>query len=126
MKLKGSKIGGGSWTSLGLPSIFLFCLFFFLAGFFGASLFSQQVHQHCFAAFSKVCYLYLFYNYGSGVHVIIILFFLCVRQESPTSNLRPRTWELVEEKIEFKGLPHGDSGGDSVEAIPFQVCMPGS
>lgn len=42
MKNKGSKSGGGNWLSLGLPSIFLLCLFFFLAGFFGASLFSQQ------------------------------------------------------------------------------------
>ncbi|KAH6838157.1 2-oxoglutarate and oxygenase superfamily protein [Perilla frutescens var. hirtella] len=83
MKFKGSKIAAGSWTTLGLPSIFLLCLFFFLAGFFGASLFSQQ--------------------------------------ESSTSNLRPRTRELVEEKIEFEGLPHGDSGGESVEAIPFQI-----
>ncbi|CAA3012154.1 Hypothetical predicted protein [Olea europaea subsp. europaea] len=42
MKNKGSKSGGGNWLSLGLPSIFLLCLFFFLAGFFGSSLFSQQ------------------------------------------------------------------------------------
>ncbi|KAL2499609.1 putative prolyl 4-hydroxylase 9 [Abeliophyllum distichum] len=42
MKNKGSKIGGGNLLSLGLPSIFLLCLFFFLAGFFGSSLFSQQ------------------------------------------------------------------------------------
>ncbi|KAG8384300.1 hypothetical protein BUALT_Bualt04G0104000 [Buddleja alternifolia] len=44
MKMKGSKIGGGgaNWTSLGLPSIFLLCLFFFLAGFFGSSLFFHQ------------------------------------------------------------------------------------
>ncbi|KAL8044584.1 hypothetical protein ABFX02_08G054900 [Erythranthe guttata] len=42
MKIKGSKIGGAKRISLGLPSIFLLCLFFFLAGFFGSSLFSQQ------------------------------------------------------------------------------------
>ncbi|XP_057768881.1 probable prolyl 4-hydroxylase 9 isoform X2 [Salvia miltiorrhiza] len=83
MKIKGSKVAGGSWTTLGLPLIFLLCLFFFLAGFFGASLFSQQ--------------------------------------ESPTGNLRPRTRELVEEMIELKGLPHGDSGRESVETIPFQI-----
>ncbi|KAL1564220.1 putative prolyl 4-hydroxylase 9 [Salvia divinorum] len=42
MKIRGSKVTGGSWTTLGLPLIFLLCLFFFLAGFFGASLFSQE------------------------------------------------------------------------------------
>ncbi|KAL3813660.1 hypothetical protein ACJIZ3_014928 [Penstemon smallii] len=42
MKIRGSKISGGNWRTLGLPSIFLLCLFFFLAGFFGSSLFSQQ------------------------------------------------------------------------------------
>ncbi|CAI9777508.1 unnamed protein product [Fraxinus pennsylvanica] len=42
MKNKGSKLGGGNWMILGLPSIFLLCMFFFLAGFFGSSLFSQQ------------------------------------------------------------------------------------
>ncbi|CDP02574.1 unnamed protein product [Coffea canephora] len=33
--------GGGTWRSLGLPLVFLLCLFFFLAGFFGSTLFSQ-------------------------------------------------------------------------------------
>ncbi|KAL0450199.1 UNVERIFIED_CONTAM: putative prolyl 4-hydroxylase 9 [Sesamum latifolium] len=42
MRIKGSKIGGGSWSSLGLPSIFLLCLFFFFAGFWGSSLLFQQ------------------------------------------------------------------------------------
>ncbi|KAL2528364.1 putative prolyl 4-hydroxylase 9 [Forsythia ovata] len=42
MKNKGSKLGVGNWMILGLPSIFLLCIFFFLAGFFGSSLFSQQ------------------------------------------------------------------------------------
>lgn len=35
--------GGGRWRSLGLPFVFLLCLFFFLAGFFGSTLFSQPV-----------------------------------------------------------------------------------
>ncbi|CAI9763358.1 unnamed protein product [Fraxinus pennsylvanica] len=42
MKNKGSKLAGANWMILGLPSIFLLCIFFFLAGFFGSSLFSQQ------------------------------------------------------------------------------------
>ncbi|XP_051127052.1 probable prolyl 4-hydroxylase 9 [Andrographis paniculata] len=83
MKTKGSKFGGGSLTSLGLPSIFLLCLSFFLAGFFGSALFSQQ--------------------------------------EMP-SNLRPRMRGLAEKsRIELEALPHGDSGEDFVEAIPFQI-----
>ncbi|CAA0841024.1 Probable prolyl 4-hydroxylase 9 [Striga hermonthica] len=84
MKIKGNKIGGGSWTSLGLPSIFLLCLFFFLAGFFGSSLFSQD--------------------------------------QDVTGNLKPRMLGSEEEKmVEFETLPRGDSGGDSVERIPFQI-----
>ncbi|GER30953.1 prolyl 4-hydroxylase alpha subunit [Striga asiatica] len=83
MKIKGNKIGGGSWTSLRLPSIFLLCLFFFLAGFFGSSLFSQD--------------------------------------QDVTGNLKPRKLGSEEEKrVEFETLPRGDSGGDSVERIPFQ------
>ncbi|KAL7607024.1 hypothetical protein Lser_V15G20011 [Lactuca serriola] len=50
MKTRG-KIGGGGgliggWSSLGslgLPAVFLLCIFFFFLGFFGSSLFSQQV-----------------------------------------------------------------------------------
>ncbi|KAL6551766.1 putative prolyl 4-hydroxylase 9 [Orobanche gracilis] len=83
MKIKGSKFGGGNWISIGLPSIFLLCLCFFLAGFFGSSLFSQQDLRN---------------------------------------NLRPRLLETVEEKrIEFEALPHGDSGEESMETIPFQL-----
>ncbi|KAL6573021.1 putative prolyl 4-hydroxylase 9 [Orobanche hederae] len=83
MKIKGSKFGGGNWISIGLPSIFLLCLCFFLAGFFGSSLFSQQDLRN---------------------------------------NLRPRLMETAEEmRIEFEALPHGDSGEESVETIPFQI-----
>ncbi|KAL6530082.1 putative prolyl 4-hydroxylase 9 [Orobanche minor] len=83
MKIKGSKFGGGNWISIGLPSIFLLCLCFFLAGFFGSSLFSQQDLRN---------------------------------------NLRPRFLETAEEKrIEFEALPHGDSGEESMETIPFQI-----
>ncbi|KAK4488422.1 hypothetical protein RD792_004185 [Penstemon davidsonii] len=42
MKMRGSKIANGNWTTIGLPSIFLLCLFFFLAGYICQSLFSQQ------------------------------------------------------------------------------------
>lgn len=46
MKSRG-KIGGGGvfggWSSLGLPAVFLLCIFFFFLGFFGSSLLSQQV-----------------------------------------------------------------------------------
>ncbi|KAA8531598.1 hypothetical protein F0562_006307 [Nyssa sinensis] len=44
MKSK-SKLGGGLWsfgTKLGLPAVFLLCSFFFLAGFFGSMLLSQD------------------------------------------------------------------------------------
>ncbi|XP_047262329.1 probable prolyl 4-hydroxylase 9 isoform X7 [Capsicum annuum] len=41
MKSRGKSVTGGLWN-LGLPSIFLLCLFFFLLGFFASSLFSQQ------------------------------------------------------------------------------------
>lgn len=125
MKIKGSKVAGGSWTTLGLPLIFLLCLFFFLAGFFGASLFSQQVRQP-FYFYSILDYLYFCFTITVGVCVSRVdnhLVNVCGRQESPTSNLRPRTRELVEEMIELKGLLHGDSGEDSVETIPFQVCI---
>ncbi|KAK3032898.1 hypothetical protein RJ639_034946 [Escallonia herrerae] len=43
MKIKGRLGGGGvGWSSLGLPAVFLLCLFFFFAGFFGSTLLSQQ------------------------------------------------------------------------------------
>ncbi|KAJ9562435.1 hypothetical protein OSB04_007595 [Centaurea solstitialis] len=43
MKSRG-KIGViSSWSSLGLPAVFLLCIFFFFLGFFGSSLLSQQV-----------------------------------------------------------------------------------
>ncbi|MFS7983206.1 putative procollagen-proline 4-dioxygenase [Helianthus anomalus] len=35
----------GSWSSLGLPAVFLLCIFFFFLGFFGSSLLSQQVEN---------------------------------------------------------------------------------
>ncbi|KAJ0733058.1 putative procollagen-proline 4-dioxygenase [Helianthus annuus] len=43
MKSRG-KISG-SWSSLGLPAVFLLCIFFFFLGFFGSSLLSQQVEN---------------------------------------------------------------------------------
>lgn len=54
--------------------------------------------------------------------VKLIICAVCVRQEIPPSNMRPRMRELVEEQVELKGLSHGDSGEESVETIPFQVC----
>ncbi|MCD9560000.1 putative prolyl 4-hydroxylase 9 [Datura stramonium] len=41
MKSRG-KLLGQRWRNMGLPSVFLLCLFFFLAGFFGSALISQQ------------------------------------------------------------------------------------
>ncbi|KAI3785126.1 hypothetical protein L1987_44238 [Smallanthus sonchifolius] len=41
MKSRG-KLGGG-WSSLGLPAVFILCIFVFFLGFFGSSLLSQQV-----------------------------------------------------------------------------------
>ncbi|KAG9135841.1 hypothetical protein Leryth_002553 [Lithospermum erythrorhizon] len=41
MKNRGGRLIGGS-SSIGLPIVFFLCLFFFLAGFFGFTLFSQQ------------------------------------------------------------------------------------
>ncbi|CAH9108683.1 unnamed protein product [Cuscuta epithymum] len=41
MKNRGKSIVG-RWQTLGLPLVFLLCLFFFLAGFFGSSLFFRQ------------------------------------------------------------------------------------
>lgn len=144
MKIKGSKIGGGSWSSLGLPSIFLLCLFFFLAGLFGSSLFSQQVRLLFFFSFSKDLYhdcghIYMSFFlvqvlnlcsfmsvYLYSVHMCVSVgaqqsLVQCVRQEMP-SNLRPGMREMVEEReIEFEALPRGHSGEESVEAIPFQV-----
>lgn len=120
MKIKGSKVAGGSWTTLGLPLIFLLCLFFFLAGFFGASLFSQQVRQ----LFSPS----VLENSARCVNRVekCESLTVCVRQEGPTGNLRPRTRELVEEVMDLMGIPHGDSGRDSVETIPVQVCSSAS
>ncbi|XP_076900640.1 putative prolyl 4-hydroxylase 9 [Bidens hawaiensis] len=46
MKSRG-KIGGrgvtGRWSNLGLPGVFILCVFIFFLGFFGSSLLSQQV-----------------------------------------------------------------------------------
>ncbi|PWA40801.1 2-oxoglutarate (2OG) and Fe(II)-dependent oxygenase superfamily protein [Artemisia annua] len=47
MKSRG-KTGAGiitGWSSMGLPAVFLLCIFFFFLGFFGSSLFSQQVEN---------------------------------------------------------------------------------
>ncbi|KAJ8567323.1 hypothetical protein K7X08_019531 [Anisodus acutangulus] len=41
MKSRG-KLVGQRWWSIGLPSVFLLCLFFFLAGLFGSTLISHQ------------------------------------------------------------------------------------
>nr|QSV12667.1 prolyl 4-hydroxylase 9 [Nicotiana benthamiana] len=41
MKNRG-KLPGQRWWSLGLPSVFLLCLFFFLVGLFGSTFISQQ------------------------------------------------------------------------------------
>ncbi|XP_015063545.1 probable prolyl 4-hydroxylase 9 [Solanum pennellii] len=41
MKSRGKSVIGG-WWNLGLPSVFLLCLFFFLLGLFASVLFSQQ------------------------------------------------------------------------------------
>ncbi|XP_059293529.1 probable prolyl 4-hydroxylase 9 isoform X2 [Lycium ferocissimum] len=37
-----SKLVGQRWWSIGLPSVFLLCLFFFLVGLFGSTLISHQ------------------------------------------------------------------------------------
>ncbi|KAL6961387.1 putative prolyl 4-hydroxylase 9 [Sarracenia purpurea var. burkii] len=45
MKIKG-KVGSSSWSfgsRLGFPAVFLLCSFFFLAGFFGSVLLSQDI-----------------------------------------------------------------------------------
>ncbi|GAA0141381.1 protein modifying enzyme [Lithospermum erythrorhizon] len=42
MKNRGGRLIGGGSSSIGLPIVFFLCLFFFLAGFFGFTLFSQQ------------------------------------------------------------------------------------
>ncbi|KAM0032316.1 putative procollagen-proline 4-dioxygenase [Helianthus debilis subsp. tardiflorus] len=42
MKSRG-KIGG--WSTLGLPAVFILCIFVFFLGFFGSSLLSQQVEN---------------------------------------------------------------------------------
>ncbi|KAK9080873.1 hypothetical protein SSX86_000015 [Deinandra increscens subsp. villosa] len=41
----GGGIGFSGWSSLGLPAVFLLCIFFFFLGFFGSSLLSQQVEN---------------------------------------------------------------------------------
>lgn len=113
MKIKGSKIGVGKWISLGLPSIFFLCIFFFFAGFFGSSLFSQQVRL----------FVYLFIHFSNLDRVCERNghCFGSVWQEVP-SFLRPRVRQTAEEeKMEFEALPRGNSGERSVETIPFQV-----
>ncbi|KAL3346377.1 hypothetical protein AABB24_025027 [Solanum stoloniferum] len=42
MKSKGRFVGQRWWSIGGLPSVFLLCLFFFLAGLFGSTLVSHQ------------------------------------------------------------------------------------
>ncbi|KAG9152672.1 hypothetical protein Leryth_020894 [Lithospermum erythrorhizon] len=43
MKNRSSRIMmGAGWATVGLPGVFSLCLFFFLTGFFGSTLFSQQ------------------------------------------------------------------------------------
>ncbi|KAH0697439.1 hypothetical protein KY290_015305 [Solanum tuberosum] len=42
MKSKGRFVGQRWWSIRGLPSVFLLCLFFFLAGLFGSTLISHQ------------------------------------------------------------------------------------
>ncbi|KAG4973179.1 hypothetical protein JHK87_030000 [Glycine soja] len=93
MKTKTVK-GNRRMNKLDLPSVFLICIFFFLAGFSASSLFSHsQKHEYD----------------------------LRLR---PRPRPRPRARLLeksTQEKTEYHLLKAGDSGDDYVTLIPFQV-----
>jgi len=55
MKSKGRFVGQRWWSIRGLPSVFLLCLFFFLAGLFGSTLISHQV----FPLLTDICLCYM-------------------------------------------------------------------
>uniref|UniRef100_A0A0R0HCZ8 Prolyl 4-hydroxylase alpha subunit domain-containing protein n=1 Tax=Glycine max TaxID=3847 RepID=A0A0R0HCZ8_SOYBN len=91
MKTKTVK-GNRRMNKLDLPSVFLICIFFFLAGFSASSLFSHsQKHEYD----------------------------LRLR---PRPRPRARLLEKsTQEKTEYHLLKAGDSGDDYVTLIPFQV-----
>lgn len=123
----GKTIGTGTWWSLGLPLVFFLCLVFFLAGFFGFALFSQQVLSTlgfvlvlC-SLFVRYCYYYYYY----------LIIDCCCWNDSWITYVqdewsdRPRSLEAVgdavEEERSFDPMPHGKSGEASFNSIPFQV-----
>ncbi|KAL3525621.1 hypothetical protein ACH5RR_013993 [Cinchona calisaya] len=93
--MKNSRGGGktvGSWRSLGLPLVFLLCLFFFLAGFFGSALFSQPDE----------------WSAQSRLRPRVL--------EATGDEL-----EEEKDGRSFDPLPRGQSGEGSLNSIPFQV-----
>lgn len=125
----GKTIGTGTWWSLGLPLVFFLCLVFFLAGFFGFTLFSQQVLSTsrlvlvlC-SSFVPYYYYYLIIGCCCCWHDSWIIY---VQDEwSARPRFKPRLLEAVgdavEEERSFDPMPHGKSGEASFNSIPFQV-----
>lgn len=93
MKSRGGRSLVGVWGrwSLSPPLVFFLCLFFFLAGFFGFALFSQQDEWSARPP----------------------------RLKSPL--LKAMVEDAQEGGKVFDPLPHGISGEGSLSSIPFQV-----
>lgn len=110
MKNTRGKLVGGVRRTLGLPFVFLLCIFFFLAGFFGSSLFSQQVRV-------------LFYYLACVCVVFVKSFCFVIVKDEGILRARSRMLESGDTWGDFDPLPHGETGEDSLSLIPFQVCF---
>ncbi|CAI9111311.1 OLC1v1011507C1 [Oldenlandia corymbosa var. corymbosa] len=91
---RGGKIvgNGGRWQSLGLPFVFLLCISFFLAGFFGSALFSQPDEWS-----------------------------MQPRPKPRVLESVAEKSTAPEEDRRFDPLAHGKSGEGFLTSIPFQV-----
>lgn len=100
-------------TKLGLPAVFLLCLFFFLAGLFG------------FLLLSQVARFLSMYPSNSSVWTLIFRFWVFNYsigwQDISSVRPRPRLLESVDDERELEPLPHGMTGDASFTSIPFQV-----
>lgn len=121
MKAKTVK---GNWSlrtnKLSFPYVFLVCIFFFLAGFFGFTLFSHsQVFLLSFNYFAVSDFL-VFCFLLENIDIISI----AENSQGDGDGLRPRQ-RLLEpgNEAEYNLMPVRDLGDDSITSIPFQVCI---
>lgn len=116
------KIGKGNCSfksKLGLPALlFVVCLFCFLVGFFGSSLFSQV--DPCASSFC------LLLDFVALINATVLISQFCHyhrmdEQDVNGDRPRPRMLHSVSDGSDYDPMPYGEGGDDSISSIPFQV-----